>query len=257
MTIKCLVVDDEELARILLETFIGRLPNLQLVGKCKNAIEAIAVLQKQTVDLLFLDIQMPELTGIEFLKTLQQKPLVIFTTAYPDYAIEGYALDVTDYLLKPFSFQRFVQAVNKASEILQLKAAAQNNANNDLSPANVPTAKMDNSEETATTTEKEKDYILVKSEHRVHRLKFDDIHYIQSMREYVAFYTPQGRILSLYSLKQLEKDLPTDRFMRIHKSYIVAIDQIKTLEGNMLDIGKKESLPIGASYREEVLGRIF
>ncbi|MEZ4883636.1 MAG: response regulator [Chitinophagales bacterium] len=185
-TIKCLVVDDEELARILLETFIRRLPQLELVGKCKNAIEAIEVLQKQTVDLLFLDIQMPELTGIELLKTLQQKPLVIFTTAYSDYALEGYALDVTDYLLKPFSFQRFVQAVNKANEMLQLKATAQNVAANTKYPSTnlIPS----NTEETGDTS-KEKDYILVKSEHRVHRLKFDDIHYIQSMREYVSFYT--------------------------------------------------------------------
>ncbi len=229
---KTLVIDDEELARTLLENYIGRLHNLELVGKCKDPTEAIAIMQKQNIDLLFLDIQMPGLTGIEFLRSLKQKPLVIFTTAYPEYAIEGYSLDVIDYLLKPFSFERFVQAVNKASEMKQLKSGVGNSSS------------------------ESKDYILVKSEHKVHRIKYDDINFIQSMREYVAYYTPNGRILSLQSLKGLEVELPADRFIRIHKSYIVAIDKVTTLEGNMVHVGK-EKLPIGASYREEVLGRIF
>ena len=229
---KTLVIDDEELARTLLENYIGRLPNLELVGKCKDPMEAIPLMQAQNIDLLFLDIQMPGLTGIEFLRSLKQKPLVIFTTAYPDYAIEGYSLDVIDYLLKPFSFERFVQAVNKASELMQLKTGA-----NNASPEN-------------------KDYILVKSEHKIHRIKYDDINFIQSMREYVAYYTPNGRILSLNSLKSLEVELPSDRFIRIHKSYIVAIDKVATLEGNRVHIGK-EKLPIGASYREQLLDKVF
>ncbi len=232
MKIRCLVVDDEELARALLENYVGRLPTLELIGQCKDPMEAIQIMQEQPVDLLFLDIQMPGLTGIEFLRSLQQKPLVIFTTAYPDYALEGYSLDVTDYLLKPFSFERFVQAVNKASEMLQLKSGTK--------PAQADA----------------KDFILVKAEHRIHRIKYDDINFIQSMREYVAYYTPGGRILSLNSLKSLEIELPADRFMRIHKSYIVAIDKVSTLEGNTVHIGK-EKLPIGASYREAVLERIF
>jgi DNA-binding LytR/AlgR family response regulator len=232
MKTRCLVIDDEELARTLLENYIGRLPNLELVGQCKDPMEAIQIMQEEPIDLLFLDIQMPGLTGIEFLRSLKQKPLVIFTTAYPDYAIEGYSLDVIDYLLKPFGFDRFVQAVNKASEMMQLKSAA----------TNTPTDA--------------KDFILVKAEHRIHRIKYDDINFIQSMREYVAYYTPSGRILSLNSLKSLETELPADRFIRIHKSYIVAIEKVSVLEGNLVHIGK-EKLPIGASYREEVLGRIF
>ena len=123
MTIRCLVVDDEELARKLLENFIDRMPNLQLVGQCKDPMEALQFMQQHSVDLIFLDIQMPGLTGVEFLRTLKQKPIVIFTTAYPEYAVEGYSLDVIDYLLKPFSFERFVLAVNKAGELLTLKAA--------------------------------------------------------------------------------------------------------------------------------------
>ncbi|TNE58126.1 MAG: response regulator transcription factor [Bacteroidetes bacterium] len=230
--IRCLVVDDEELARTLLQTYIGRLPSLELVASCANPVEAISILQQEQVDLLFLDIQMPELTGIEFLRTLSSKPVVIFTTAYAEYALEGYALDVTDYLLKPFSFERFLQAVNKAIALLRAK---NNNAEN---PAPV------------------KDYLLVKADHKVHRVKLDDILYIQSMREYVAFYTPSGRLLSLNSLKNLEEALPSDRFIRIHKSYIVAISKIDSLEGNLIHIGK-EKLPIGANYRDAVVSRVF
>ncbi len=236
--IRCLVVDDEELARTLLENYIGRLPHLELVGQCKDPLEAMQVLQNEPVDVLFLDIQMPGLTGVEFLRTLKTRPVVIFTTAYPDYALEGYTLDVIDYLLKPFSFERFVQAVNKAGEMLRLKAG-----NGNTAPA-------------APEEEPARDFILVKSEHKIHRIKFDDILYIESMREYVAYYTPNGRILSLNSLKSLEEELPSGRFLRIHKSYIVALEKIDTLEGNQLHVGK-EKLPIGASYREEVLGRVF
>jgi len=236
MTIRCLVIDDEELARTLLENYIARIPNLELVGQCKDPMEAMQLMQETTVDLLFLDIQMPGLTGVEFLKTIVQKPLTIFTTAYPEFALEGYSLAVIDYLLKPFSFERFVQAVNKASDLLRLKSAQ-------------PTPGAD-------TLDNSKEVILVKSEHKVHRIKLSDIRYIQGMREYVAYYLPTGRILSLYSLKGLEEELPSSQFIRIHKSYIVAIEKVDTLEGNMVHIGK-EKLPIGASYREEVMKRIF
>lgn len=241
--IRCLVVDDEELARALLGNYIGRLPHLQLAASCANPLEALAVLQQQPVDLLFLDIQMPELTGIEFLRTLPRKPVVIFTTAYAEYALEGYALDVTDYLLKPFSFERFLQAVNKAIALIQAKPANPPT----ISPASAPPPE---------THEPAKDYILVKADHKVHRLRYDDILYIQSMREYAAFYTSSGRILSLNALKTLEETLPPERFIRIHKSYIVAIAKIDALEGNMVQVGK-EKLPVGANYREELVRRVF
>lgn len=231
----CLIVDDEELARTLLRNFIGRLPHLEVVGSCKNPLEAMQVLGEKPVDLMFLDIQMPELTGIEFLKALPGKPLVVFTTAYPEYALEGYQLDVIDYLLKPFSFERFVQAVHKATEWIKLKSGR-------ATPEDQP--------------EEKKDYVLVKAEHKIHKLFLKDIRYIQSMREYVAYYTKDGRILSLYSLKKLEEELPPEQFIRIHKSYIVAIDRVTTLEGNRVHIGD-EKLPVGASYREEVMRRIF
>lgn len=237
--ISCLIVDDEELARTLLENYTNRLPYLNVVGKCGNPIEALEVLQSTSVDLMFLDIQMPEMIGTEFLKILSQKPMVIFTTAYTEYALESYELNVVDYLLKPFSFERFVQAVNKANDLMKLKRG-------EIKTATSPT------EETSIVEK----YILVKSEHKIHRILFKDIRYIQSMREYVAYYTPTGRILSLGSLKGLEIELPENQFMRVHKSYIVAKGKVTTLEGNMVHIGK-EKIPIGASYRERVLKDLF
>ncbi|MCB0545030.1 MAG: LytTR family DNA-binding domain-containing protein [Saprospiraceae bacterium] len=234
--IRCLVVDDEELARTLLENYIARVPGLEPIAFCANPLEAMNILRKETVDLLFLDIQMPELTGIEFLRTLQQKPVVVFTTAYADYALEGYSLDVTDYLLKPFSFERFLQAVNKAGAALQAKTAA---------PAPQSGSQLP-----------EKDYLLIKADHKVHRIKYGDIVYIQSMREYVAFHTDNGRILSLNSLKQLEEELPPERFIRVHKSYMVAIGRINTMEGNLLHVGK-EKIPVGANYRDALVKRVF
>lgn len=238
--INCLVVDDEELARDLLENYIGRLPHLALLGKCRDPFEALNVLSSQQVDLLFLDIQMPGMTGMEFMRTLKNKPLVIFTTAYSEFAIESYNVDATDYLLKPFSFERFVQAVNKATDLLALRKAALGS----------PTPSVQ------TTVPAAKDFILVKSEHKVHRLRFEDISYIEGMREYVAYHTPNGRILSLNSLKGLEEELPADQFLRIHKSYIVAMGKISAIEGNQVVIGK-EKLPIGASYREVVMGKLL
>lgn len=235
-TLKCLIVEDEELARDLLEKFISKLSHLELVAKCENPLKAMAVLKEQSVDIMFLDIQMPELTGVEFLKMLSNKPVVVFTTAYPSYALEGYQLDVTDYLLKPFSFERFVQAVNKASEQVRLK-------------------NLDQVETTISTPTK--DFLLLKAEHKVFKVKYADIRYIESMREYAAFHTTtQGRILSLISLKQLEKDLPATQFMRIHKSYIANKEHVSALEGNMVHI-EPDKLPIGASYKAAVVKGIF
>ena len=234
-------MDDEELARNLVENYISRLPHLNVVGKCANPFEAMQVLQDDKVDLMFLDIQMPELTGLEFLRTLPQKPLVIFTTAYKEYAMEGYELDVVDYLLKPFRFERFLQAVNKAAKLLKPDNSTPNNSM--AAP----------SEE---KKEEQKEYILVKSDFKVFRIFFRDILYIESMKEYVAYHTPSGRTLSLGSLKKLEQELPSELFMRIHKSYIANISCIAALEGNMVHLGNKK-LPIGTSYKANVMKRVF
>lgn len=232
---KCIVIDDEALARKLLTNYIAQIPTLELSGTFKNPMEAIKILENEAIDILFLDIQMPQMTGVNFLKTLKQKPFVIFTTAYEKYALEGYALDIVDYLLKPFSFERFFQAVNKVSDRIKSK----NNTSNTIEKEEIT-----------------KDFILVKSEHRVYRMKLNTIDYIQSMQAYVAFYRNGERTLSLNTMKKLDATLPKNQFIRIHKSYIVAIDKIKMLEGNQVIIGK-EKLPIGASYREEVMARIF
>ena len=223
--LRCLVVDDEELARVLVANYVSRTKTLELVGTCANPLEAMEALREQVVDLLFLDIQMPELNGIDFLKSMPRKPLVVLTTAYSEYALEGYDLNVVDYLLKPFSFDRFLQAVHKAQDRL---------------PALAP----------------KKNFLMVKSEHKVHRLDLEELLYVQSMREYVAYYTTHGRLLALGSLKQLEEELPSDRFLRIHKSYLVALDKVRTLEGNFVKI-QEVPLPIGANYKEELLNRFF
>ena len=236
--IKCLVVDDEKLARTLLERYIDKLPNLELVAQCKDPFEALEVLEKNTIDLIFLDIQMPELTGIELLKTLQYKPLVIFTTAYQEYALEGYQLDIVDYLLKPFRFDRFVQAVHKAAR--RLHHTASNEAGSQAGP------------EAGDTRQ----FLLLRSNHKVHKVFLDEIMYIQSMKEYVAYILPDKRILTLQALKQLEQDLPADQFIRIHKSYIVPRNKVTAMDGQFVYIGK-EKLPIGGNYKEKIQNLIF
>jgi DNA-binding LytR/AlgR family response regulator len=226
----CLIVDDEELARTLLANYTARIPWLELVGSVSNPVEASEVLREKQVDLMFLDIQMPEINGLAFLRSLSKKPGVIFTTAYPEYALEGFNLDACDYLLKPFGFDRFLQAVNKALAIIGGGEKAH----------------------PVSASEEAKDFIMIRSEHKIHRIRYSDILYIQSMREYAAFYTTHGRILSLTSLKSLEESLPARQFLRIHKSYIIGINHVDTLEGNMVHIGQA-ALPVGASYRDQLL----
>ena len=234
--INCIVIDDETLARKLLKNYVEQMPHLELLGIYKNPMEAMDVLQTGQVDLMFLDIQMPQINGVNFLKILVNKPLVVFTTAYEKYALEGYALDIVDYLLKPFGFERFLQSVNKVSARMQKTPIV-------TTPPAQP-------------VEKPKDYILVKSEHRIHRLKFNEILFIQSMQAYVSYHTKKEKILSLNRMKTLEVELPNDQFIRVHKSYIVAIDKIELLEGNQLLINGTK-IPIGASYKEAVLKKVF
>lgn len=233
MKYRCLIVDDEKLARTLLEEYISKFPQLEITAQCKNPMEAIEVLQEAPVDLMFLDIQMPELTGIEFLKTLQHKPVVIFTTAYSEYALEGYQLDVIDYLLKPFSFERFSKAVNKAIEYIKLMDARKDGVK-----------------------KPEEEFIPVHADYKTYKVMLDDIEYIEGLKEYVSYFTKEKRIIALESLKRLEQILPPDRFLRIHRSYIVPMRKIKAVEGNQVDIGGKK-LPIGRSYKDEVMQRVF
>ena len=232
MSYTCLIVDDEQLARKLLEEFVSKVPLLELKGMCKNPLEAMEVLNTEEIDIIFLDIQMPELTGVEFLKTLQSKPAVIFTTAYSEYALEGYELDVIDYLVKPFPFDRFLKAVNKATETIDLKRSA-------VSSGTI-----------------EDEFVLLHADHKIYKVHLNEIEYIEGLKEYVSYFTKDKRIIVLQSLKSIEANLPADRFIRVHRSYIVPIKKIKTLDGNQVQIGNK-LIPIGRSYKDEVMRRVF
>lgn len=231
-----LIVDDEPLALDVLETYIGQMPELQLVKRCSNALEANEALKQHDIDLMFLDIQMPQLTGIDFVKTLTKPPLIVFTTAYPNYAIQGFDLNALDYLLKPVSLERFMKAVNKAIEqsgLLQRE--------NHVPPPNAGDGM---------------DFFFVKADKKLVKVNFDDIIYIEGLKDYVIIRLMQGRVITLQTMKSLEDKLPVGKFKRIHRSYIVAMDKITAIEGNMVEVLEKDKpklLPIGKNYRDELL----
>ncbi len=243
MTYKCIIVDDERPALKLLDAYISKLPHLELVVACESGMEAIVSLQRHQVDILFLDIQMPDLTGLELLKTLNKKPQVILTTAYRDYAVEGFALDVTDYLVKPFSFERFIQGVNKATEILTLKHID--------SPSVVNTRE----DSTATSTSPQDGHIFLKVGHKMDKVAIHNILYIESMREYIGVHTAEKRYIVHHTMKAMEERLPPPQFMRIHRSYLINMNQIDGIKGNMVLI-KDQQLVIGGSYRKDFFERI-
>lgn len=229
---KTIIVDDEPLALDILEEFIKKVPELKLIKKCNNAIEAGEVLRKQEIDLVFLDIQMPQLTGIEFVKSLTKPPKIIFTTAYSQYALEGFELNAVDYLLKPISFDRFMKAVNKA---LPLAANSSHHEHEEL--------------------ETGPDFIFVKADKKLVRLKYNEIQYVEGLKDYVIIKTETGRIITLQTMKSLEEKLPSPTFMRIHRSYIVNLEKINAVVGNMVEVmekGQPKSLPVGKNYRDEL-----
>lgn len=230
----CLIVDDEYMARLLLEEYVRKLPSLTLIGTCENALEAFHLLKTEAVDVVFLDIQMPHLTGLEFVKTLQNKPAIVFTTAYSEHAVEGFRLDAVDYLLKPFSFERFVQAVSKATDFVAFYKQPFPSL-----PIEPPSSAPE--------------YFFVKSDGKLVKVRFEDILYIEGLKEYVSIYiADKQRIITLQSLKNLEILLPEDTFLRIHKSYIVSLPRIEALVGNQVEICKK-LLPVGTTYKEELM----
>jgi len=235
--INVIIVDDEPLALDVLETYIDKIPDLNLVKKCSNALEANAALKEHDIDLMFLDIQMPQLTGIDFLRTLAKPPKVIFTTAYANYAVEGFELNAVDYLLKPISLDRFMKAVNKAQEQINLE-------NQDAAPAPVA-ASVD-----------EEDFIFVKADKKLIKVNYRDIIYIEGLKDYVIIRMNSSRIITLQTMKSLEQKLPVSIFKRIHRSYIVNIQKIQAVQGNMVEVIEKNQakhLPIGKNYREELL----
>jgi len=231
MKINCIAIDDEPLALNKMKRYIERIEFLNLRATFNNGIEAISYLKDNKVDLIFLDIQMEDLTGIELLEALQKKPKVIITTAYESYALKGYELDVTDYLLKPISFQRFVKAVDKVYEGLYGRGEIE-----DVVPAKTENTIAD-------------DYIFVKTEYRIQKINLKDILYIEGMKDYIRIVTLSYKVMTLQSLKKMVSLLPEKQFIRVHKSYIIAIDKIETIERNRIIIGG-ERIPIGESYRQ-------
>lgn len=228
-----IIVDDEPLAREVMETYLSHYPDLKLIAQCSNAIEAFEVLSKNKIDLMFLDIQMPQISGIDFLKTLSNPPSVIFTTAYPNYALEGYELNIVDYLLKPISTERFAKALDKFFK---------------LSAGNIEKIKE-------TDEEDKPDYIFVKADKKLIKIKYDDIFFIEGLKDYVMLHTPSGRIVTLQTMKSLEKKLPSEIFLRAHRSFIVNLERIEQMEANALYVNKKR-IPIGKNYRDELLNVI-
>ncbi len=230
--IKTIIVDDEPLALDVLETYIENIPELSLVARCENAFEANDALKNHDIDLMFLDIRMPQISGVDFIKTLQNPPIIIFTTAFPNYAIEGFELNALDYLLKPISMERFMKAVNKAMNQIELEQTSSGNSHD------------------------EKDFIFVKADKKLVKVNFSEILYIEGLKDYVIIRTINGNVISLQTMKSLEQKLPAKIFKRIHRSYIVNIGKIKAVIGNMVEImekGKPKHLPVGKSYRDELL----
>ena len=230
MKTKCLIIDDEPLAQRILERYIQEINSFELVQKCNNALDAIDILKNQKIDLIFLDINMPKLSGLEFLRSLTNPPLVIITTAYAEYAIQGYELDVVDYLMKPFGMERFLKSIQKVHDILKPREYYQPEKNSGES--------------------KEDQYIFVKSSKKTYRISLDDILYVEALGDYVKIYTTDRMIISYHSMKNLETLLSPKQFPRIHKSFIVSLAKIELIEGNQVKL-RDRYIPIGTNFKAE------
>lgn len=226
--IKTVIVDDEPLAREILETYINQMDEVHLVASCDNAIEANKVLQNEDVDLLICDIQMPKITGIEFIKSLSNPPLVIFSTAFPEYAVEGFELEAVDYLVKPIPMDRFLKAINRVSETLSAKGEG---------------------------PKEEDGFFFVKADKKLVKIAQSEIIFIEGLKDYVIIKKEEGRVITLQTMKSLEDKLPRDTFLRIHRSYILNLNKIKAVMGNVVEVivdGQVKHIPIGKSYRDQL-----
>ncbi len=230
MKARCLIVDDEPLAIQLLEAHVSRVPMLEIVGTCTNAMDAFEMLKKHQIDLLFLDIQMPMLTGVEFLKSLQNPPKVVFTTAYREYAMEGYELDVLDYLLKPITFERFFKSINKYFDLGK---------------------SVDTTVQTSGQVGGENDYVFVNVNKKQIKVSFQDILYVESLKDYVRIHLVDQALITKDKISAFDSKLP-DGFMRVHRSYLVNKAKITAYTATDIEIGRVE-IPIGVSYKREVI----
>jgi len=229
--INCVIVDDEPLAREGINKYVREIDFFRLAGTCENAIELIRVIDHHKVDLVFLDVQMPKMNGMEFLKITREPPMVIITSAYPSYALESFELNVLDYLLKPITFDRFFQAAKKAKDYFQLKTGHTNNS-------------------------ELQGYFFIKCESKFEKIFFDDIRYIEGMQNYVRIYTEKGKYLTLLTLKDIEQNLASGPFLRVHKSYIVNISKIDSIERHEISI-QSNRIPISRNFREHVIDKVL
>ena len=231
MKLKCLIADDEPLARKGIEKFISNIDDLELMHSCDSSAMALEILRSEPVDLLFLDIQMPGITGISLLKQLDHIPATIITTAYPNYALEGFELDVMDYLIKPIPFDRFTKAVNKAREYIRLKNAAKEG-------------------------ERQEDFFFIKCENRYEKIMFDELLFVEAMQNYVILHTATRKYISYLTFKSVEEYLPASKFIKVQKSFIVAYSKIDSIEGLEIKIGK-HTIGISRNNKDEILKTIF
>jgi DNA-binding LytR/AlgR family response regulator len=228
------VVEDEPLAREGLLNYVREIDFLHVIKECDDAMEANKVLASEKIDLMFLDIQMPKITGIDFLKSLKNPPMVIMTTAYPNFALQGYELDVLDYLVKPFPFDRFLKAANKARDFFELKSGNQH------------------AEQTKTGA----DYFFVKCDYRYEKIQFQDILYIEGMENYIVIWTSTQKYVTLLRMKTVEETLPATGFIRIHKSYIVSIKAVSSIDGNEVIVAGKR-LPMSRDKKSEIMEKVL
>ncbi|MGN6640103.1 MAG: LytR/AlgR family response regulator transcription factor [Mucilaginibacter sp.] len=230
MSIRCMIIDDEPLACKGMEEYISEVEFLSLVNICDNAVKAYALLFSEKVDLIFLDIEMPKLTGIEFLRSLKNAPAVIFTTAYPDYALQGYELDVIDYLVKPVSFPRFLKAANKARDFLLGRNIGRENVI-------------------------DKDHFFLKVNSKFEKIFYDEVLYVEAMQNYVAIHLPGKKMISYMTISHVEGQLPEQLFMRVHKSYIVSLAKIQCIEGNTVIINQQQ-IPVSRNLKEDLKAKV-
>src|SRR5437773_1121358 len=233
MIINCIIIDDEPLARKGLKEYIAEIDFLNLAGEFENAIKASELLSKGTVQLLFLDIQMPKITGLDFFKSLQMAPPVIFTTAYPQYALEGFDLNALDYLVKPISFDRFLKAALRAKEYYEIRQH-----NNEVAGG------------------KREDYFFIKSDNKLVKIFFDEILFVEALQNYVTIHTADKKYITYLTFKSVEEYLPRDSFIKTHKSYIISASKIHSIEGNDIRIGNHH-VPISRNEKEDVMERLL
>jgi DNA-binding LytR/AlgR family response regulator len=232
MKLKCIIVDDEPIARKLIEEFVGDIDFLELAGQAENPAKAIKLLSENQVDVIFLDINMPTINGIDFLKSSKNTASIIMTTAYAEYAVEAFSLDVLDYLVKPIPFERFLKACNKAKEV------------------------YDNKQRLSAPQQPVNDHFFIKCDNQIEKVNYDDLLYAESMLNYVLLYTPTRKMIVYITLKSLEEQLPENQFIKVHKSFIVNRSKIKSIEGNMINLGN-EKITISQNLREKVLNEIL